>query len=58
MTFYAGTKFTGDNCEAEAASSEQDDTMAYVIGAVFAVLVLGALVVYLVVRYQKYRRQA
>ena len=52
----AGTKFTGNNCEIESAASEQDDTTSYVIGAVFAVLVLGAGVVFLVVRYQRYQR--
>jgi hypothetical protein len=51
-----GTKFTGDNCEVESASSEQNDTTSYIIVAVFAVLVLAAIVIFLVVRYQGYQR--
>ena len=35
---------------------EQDNTTSYIIGAVFAVLVLAAAVIFLVVRYQRYQR--
>ena len=52
----SATKCTGNNCAIESAASEQDDTTSYVIGAVFAVLVLAACVVFMVVRYQRYQR--
>ena len=51
------TKFVGDNCEVESAlsTSGQDDTASYIIGTVFAVIVLAAIVVLLVVKYQRYQ---
>jgi len=52
-----GTKFTGDNCaQAEAARDRQDDTVAYSIGAVLAVLTLAVVVVVLLLRWQSYQR--
>ena len=53
------TKFTGDNCDEEVAAAsalEQDDTTSYIIGAVFGVLMLVTILVFLVVRYQRYQR--
>ena len=46
----AGTKFTGDNCEAEAVTSKQDNTTSYIIGAAFAVLVVVAVAVFFVIK--------
>ena len=48
-----GTKFTGKNCE---TTSDQDGTSATVVGAVLGVLVLSAVVVFLLLRWQRYTR--
>ena len=50
-----GTRFTGPNCEV-ASDPAQDDTTAAVIGAVLAVLILAAIGVFLLARYQRYMR--
>ena len=41
---------------AAVSSSKQDDTTAYIIGAVFAVLVLASILVLIVVQYQRHQR--
>ena len=46
----SATKFTGDNCDVE------DNTTVYVIIAVLAVLTLGAAIIVLLVRYQRYQQ--
>ena len=55
----SSTKFTGENCDVEIAaalSPTQDDTTAYIIGAVFSGLVLAAILVFIVVKYQRHQR--
>ena len=46
-----GTKYTGDNCE-----TAQGDTTAAMIGAVLGVVVLGAAVIFLLLKWQRYTR--
>ena len=48
-----GTRFTGDNCE---AVSDPDGAAAAVAGAVLGVLVLASVVVFLLLRWQRYAR--
>ena len=57
----SGTIFTGENCEEEAATnqqdpSQQDDTIAYSIGAVLAVMVVSVVLVLLLFRWQRHTR--
>ena len=52
----SATKFTGNNCDIPADVPEQDNTTVYVIVAVLAVLGLGAVVIALLVRYQRYQQ--
>ena len=49
-----GTTFAGDNCE--TPSTAPGDTTAYVAGAVLAVVVLAAVVVTLLLRWQRHTR--
>ena len=53
------TKFLGDNCNIEspkAAPSAQDNTTLYAIGAVFGVMVLACVVIFLVIKFQHHQR--